>query len=112
MNELRARLAQLPGSECEGLRIAAADDFAYTDPVDGSRSERQGIRILLDDGSRAVFRLSGTGTEGATCASISNVLSPTPANTKFLLKRHWRHWSAWPTRWHGLPRSRAEKSRM
>ena len=66
MNELRARLSQLPGSEYCGLRIAAADDFAYTDPVDGSRSERQGIRILLDDGSRAVFRLSGTGTEGAT----------------------------------------------
>ncbi len=66
MNELRARLPQLPGSEYGGLRIAAADDFAYTDPVDGSRSERQGIRILLDDGSRAVFRLSGTGTEGAT----------------------------------------------
>lgn len=66
MNELRARLSQLPGSEYGGLRIAAADDFAYVDPVDGSRSERQGIRILLDDGSRAVFRLSGTGTEGAT----------------------------------------------
>ncbi|MBL8881152.1 MAG: hypothetical protein JNG88_18750, partial [Phycisphaerales bacterium] len=66
MNELRARLSQLPGSEYGGLRIATADDFAYVDPVDGSRSERQGIRILLDDGSRAVFRLSGTGTEGAT----------------------------------------------
>ncbi|KFB69507.1 MAG: Phosphoglucomutase [Candidatus Accumulibacter vicinus] len=66
MNELRARLSQLPGSEYGGLHIAAADDFAYVDPVDGSRSERQGIRILLDDGSRAVFRLSGTGTEGAT----------------------------------------------
>ena len=66
MNELRSRLPQLPGSEFAGLRIAAADDFAYTDPVDGSRSERQGIRILLDEGSRAVFRLSGTGTEGAT----------------------------------------------
>ncbi len=66
MNDLRARLSQLPGSEYGGLRIATADDFAYVDPVDGSRSERQGIRILLDDGSRAVFRLSGTGTEGAT----------------------------------------------
>ncbi|MBK7677340.1 alpha-D-glucose phosphate-specific phosphoglucomutase [Accumulibacter sp.] len=66
MDELRARLAQLPGSDCCGLRIVAADDFAYTDPVDGSRSERQGVRILLDDGSRVVFRLSGTGTEGAT----------------------------------------------
>jgi phosphoglucomutase len=66
MDELRARLVQLPGSDCCGLRIAAADDFAYTDPVDGSRSERQGVRIMLDDGSRVVFRLSGTGTEGAT----------------------------------------------
>ncbi|HOL64970.1 MAG TPA: alpha-D-glucose phosphate-specific phosphoglucomutase, partial [Accumulibacter sp.] len=66
MAELRVRLPQLAGSTCAGLRIAAADDFAYTDPVDGSRSERQGVRVLLDDGSRVVFRLSGTGTEGAT----------------------------------------------
>ncbi|HRD86945.1 MAG: alpha-D-glucose phosphate-specific phosphoglucomutase [Candidatus Accumulibacter sp.] len=66
MDELRARLPQLAGSESGGLRIAAADDFSYTDPVDGSRSERQGVRVLLDDGSRVVFRLSGTGTEGAT----------------------------------------------
>ncbi|HCZ17331.1 MAG TPA: alpha-D-glucose phosphate-specific phosphoglucomutase, partial [Candidatus Accumulibacter sp.] len=57
---------QLAGSLVKDMRIATADDFAYTDPVDGSRSERQGIRILLDDGSRVVFRLSGTGTEGAT----------------------------------------------
>ncbi len=66
MDELRARLPELPGSRCNGLPIAAADDFSYTDPVDGSRSERQGVRILLEDGSRVVFRLSGTGTEGAT----------------------------------------------
>ena len=56
----------LPGQVFDGLRVKEADDFCYTDPVDGSRSEKQGIRILLDDGSRAVFRLSGTGTEGAT----------------------------------------------
>ena len=48
------------------MRVRAADDFSYIDPVDGSRSDRQGVRILLDDGSRVVFRLSGTGTEGAT----------------------------------------------
>jgi phosphoglucomutase len=66
MSELRARLATLPQTEICGLRIAASDDFSYVDPVDGSRSERQGVRILLDDGSRVVFRLSGTGTEGAT----------------------------------------------
>jgi phosphoglucomutase len=46
--------------------IAGADDFAYTDPVDGSVSQKQGVRILFEDGSRIVLRLSGTGTEGAT----------------------------------------------
>ena len=63
---LRASLSSLAGAEIEGARVKAADDFGYTDPVDGSRSDKQGIRILLDDGSRVVFRLSGTGTEGAT----------------------------------------------
>ena len=47
-------------------RVTLADDFAYTDPVDGSVSTRQGLRIGFEDGSRIVFRLSGTGTEGAT----------------------------------------------
>lgn len=65
-SELRKKLPTLPGTVFDGLRVKEADDFSYTDPVDGSRSEKQGIRILLDDGSRAVFRLSGTGTEGAT----------------------------------------------
>ena len=64
--ELRQKLSALPGTEIDGLHIKAADDFSYTDPVDGSRSDKQGVRILLDDGSRVVFRLSGTGTEGAT----------------------------------------------
>ena len=64
--ELRRKLPGLPGQVIAGLKIRSADDFSYTDPVDGSRSDRQGIRVLLEDGSRAVFRLSGTGTEGAT----------------------------------------------
>jgi len=63
---LRERLADLPGETVEGLVVAAADEFAYTDPTDGSVSERQGIRILFEGGSRIVLRLSGTGTEGAT----------------------------------------------
>ena len=66
MAGLRQQLPTLAGSSIEGLKISSADDFCYTDPVDGSRSEKQGIRILLEDGSRVVFRLSGTGTEGAT----------------------------------------------
>ncbi len=65
-NQLRANLTSLAGTTCAGLRIKTADDFAYTDPVDASISKEQGIRILLEDGSRVIFRLSGTGTEGAT----------------------------------------------
>jgi phosphoglucomutase len=48
------------------MTIAEADDFAYTDPVDGSVSAKQGVRIIFEGGSRIVLRLSGTGTEGAT----------------------------------------------
>jgi phosphoglucomutase len=64
--DLRARLPGLPGMETPAGVIATADDFAYHDPVDGSLSEHQGLRIGFADGSRIVFRLSGTGTEGAT----------------------------------------------
>ena len=63
---LRAKLPALAGTDFAGERIARADDFSYTDPLDGSVSEHQGIRILLADGSRVVCRLSGTGTQGAT----------------------------------------------
>ena len=63
---LRAALPQLPGSSVAGLRVRQADDFEYTDPVDGSVSRHQGLRVFFDDGSRIVLRQSGTGTEGAT----------------------------------------------
>ena len=63
---LRGSLNDLEGREVEGMTVASADDFAYTDPVDGSVSEHQGVRILFEDGSRIVLRLSGTGTTGAT----------------------------------------------
>ena len=66
MAALRASLADLPGRATPAGEVAAADDFAYTDPTDGSVSARQGVRIGFVDGSRIVFRLSGTGTEGAT----------------------------------------------
>ena len=66
IDRLRQQLAGLSGREFNAFTIAAADDFSYTDPVDGSVSERQGIRILFTDGSRIVVRMSGTGTEGAT----------------------------------------------
>ena len=63
---LRAKLDSLPGTEINGLIVTAADDFAYHDPIDHSVSKNQGIRILFEGGSRIVFRLSGTGTSGAT----------------------------------------------
>jgi phosphoglucomutase len=66
MRRLRAALPQLAGQTLAGQTIAWADDFAYSDPVDHSVSRQQGVRIVLHDGSRVVFRLSGTGTDGAT----------------------------------------------
>ncbi len=66
VDALRARLPDLPGTRVGDLVVAAADDFAYHDPVDGSTSHRQGLRVLFEGGSRVVFRLSGTGTSGAT----------------------------------------------
>jgi phosphoglucomutase len=56
----------LKGKSLGAYKVAFNDDFAYTDPVDGSVSTKQGIRVVFEDGSRVVFRLSGTGTEGAT----------------------------------------------
>lgn len=79
MAQLRASLATLPGQALDGATIASADDFAYTDPVDGSISSAQGIRIDLTDGSRIVFRLSGTGTEGATLRVYLERFEPDPA---------------------------------
>ncbi|MFE8584434.1 alpha-D-glucose phosphate-specific phosphoglucomutase [Sphingomonas sp. NCPPB 2930] len=66
MADLRAKLATLPGESFAGLTVETADDFAYTDPTDQSVSRNQGIRVLFEGGSRVVFRLSGTGTSGAT----------------------------------------------
>ncbi|MFC5461447.1 alpha-D-glucose phosphate-specific phosphoglucomutase [Massilia niabensis] len=66
MAALREKLPTLAGQVLGEFRVAQADDFVYTDPVDGSVASRQGVRIIMTDGSRIVFRLSGTGTEGAT----------------------------------------------
>jgi len=66
MQALRARLAHLPGTRLGGREVRFADDFAYTDPVDGSVARGQGIRVGFTDGARIVYRLSGTGTAGAT----------------------------------------------
>ncbi|TCD16271.1 alpha-D-glucose phosphate-specific phosphoglucomutase [Oricola cellulosilytica] len=79
MTVLRNSLAELPGKTFSGRTVEAADEFAYDDPIDGSRSEGQGIRIGFSDGSRAVFRLSGTGTVGATLRVYLETVETDPA---------------------------------
>lgn len=66
MTALRTSLADLPGRPVGDLTVQSADEFAYHDPVDNSVTEQQGVRVRFEGGSRVVFRLSGTGTQGAT----------------------------------------------
>ena len=66
MDGLRSQFTTLPGTTLGDYTVDYADDFSYTDPIDGSVSTKQGVRIGFTDGSRMVFRLSGTGTQGAT----------------------------------------------
>ena len=66
VDTLRGNLSGLAGHNHAGLTVSSADEFAYHDPVDGSISKNRGIRVYFEGGARAVFRLSGTGTQGAT----------------------------------------------
>ncbi|MEM6479932.1 MAG: alpha-D-glucose phosphate-specific phosphoglucomutase, partial [Pseudomonadota bacterium] len=79
MADLRGRLSGLAGQEAAGLEITGADEFSYDDPVDGSHSSAQGIRVFFRGGGRAVFRLSGTGTVGATLRVYLESLETDPA---------------------------------
>ena len=76
---LRAQLPALPGKKLGAYEVSYADDFSYTDPVDNSVTTNQGIRVGFTDGSRVVFRLSGTGTEGATLRIYVEKYEPDPA---------------------------------
>ena len=76
---LRDALPKLPGRRFGAFTIARADEFAYTDPVDGSISTGQGIRVEFAEGARIVYRLSGTGTEGATLRVYLERFEPDPA---------------------------------
>jgi phosphoglucomutase len=79
MGALRERLPKLPGERAGDLIVERADDFSYQDPVDGSVSTKQGIRVLFGGGARIVYRLSGTGTEGATLRVYLETYEPDPA---------------------------------
>jgi phosphoglucomutase len=78
MANLRARLPELPGTTAAHMTVDRADDFAYRDPVDGSEARAQGVRIYFRGGARAVFRLSGTGTTGATLRVYLERYAPGP----------------------------------
>ncbi len=80
MAHIKAQFATLPAQKFGKYTVKNCDDFSYTDPIDGSISTGQGIRILFTDGSRIVFRLSGTGTEGATLRIYLEAFEPNIAN--------------------------------
>ena len=82
MQLLHDSFKTLPGKKFGRYTVAFCDDFSYTDPVDGSVSTGQGVRILFTDGSRIVFRLSGTGTEGATLRIYLEAFEPDPGKHK------------------------------
>ena len=79
-DRLREMGPGLAGAGFAGRTIAVADDFSYRDPVDNSLTSGQGLRLLLNDGSRVVFRLSGTGTQGATLRLYLESYVPTGGN--------------------------------
>ena len=78
MEHLRSGAPALRGRQFGAYRVALCDDFSYTDPVDGSVSTGQGLRVLFEDGSRIIYRLSGTGTEGATLRLYLERYEPDP----------------------------------
>lgn len=80
MNVLRDKLSSLKGRTEAGMTVSNADEFSYDDPVDGSHSKNQGIRIFFEGGGRAVFRLSGTGTQGATIRVYLEQLETNPSS--------------------------------
>ncbi|EEX14616.1 phosphoglucomutase [Citreicella sp. SE45] len=79
MEHVRGQLSALPGQSFGPLTVTSADEFAYDDPVDGSRSEGQGLRVAFEGGGRLVLRLSGTGTEGATLRVYLEKVETDPA---------------------------------
>ncbi len=80
MANIKAQFGSLPAQKLGEYVVKTADDFSYTDPIDGSVSTGQGVRILFTDGSRIVFRLSGTGTEGATVRIYLEAFEPNAEN--------------------------------
>ncbi|HEY0283637.1 MAG TPA: alpha-D-glucose phosphate-specific phosphoglucomutase [Rhizomicrobium sp.] len=79
IGDLRGKLAALEGGTFGGLKVVRSDDFSYLDPVDGSVTEHQGVRVAFAGDARIVYRLSGTGTEGATLRVYLERYEPDPS---------------------------------
>jgi phosphoglucomutase len=82
MAQVKGQFDTLPGRRCDDYVVKFCDDFSYTDPIDDSLSTGQGLRIVMEDGSRIVFRLSGTGTEGATLRLYLEAFEADPARQR------------------------------
>ena len=82
MAQVKGQFDTLPGRSFDDYVVKFCDDFSYTDPIDGSLSTGQGLRIGMEDGSRIVFRLSGTGTEGATLRLYLEAFEADPARQR------------------------------
>ncbi len=82
MAQVRGQFDTLPGKRFGDYVVKFCDDFSYTDPIDGSLSTGQGLRVVMEDGSRVVFRLSGTGTEGATLRVYLEAFESDPARQR------------------------------
>jgi phosphoglucomutase len=82
MSHVQDNFSKLGGAKFGKYTVKFCDDFSYTDPVDGSVSSKQGVRIIFTDGSRIIFRLSGTGTEGATLRLYLEAYDAEVANHK------------------------------
>jgi phosphoglucomutase len=80
ITHLRENFTAMTGKIFGRYQVKACDDFSYTDPIDGSVSHKQGLRILFEDGSRVIFRLSGTGTQGATIRIYLEAFEPDTTN--------------------------------
>merc|ERR1711935_412308 len=82
MGEMMMKMSEmtLAGTEIQGMKVKMNDVFTYIDPVDASESKNQGVRIIFEDGSRIVFRLSGTGVAGATVRMYLEKFEPASGN--------------------------------
>ena len=76
MHDLGVKLGSLQGKNVGGHSVMQADDYSYTDPVDHSVTSNQGLRVLFENGNRIIYRLSGTGTEGATLRVYIEAFEP------------------------------------